>query len=83
MKKSATLLLSFSLMAVTSFAQSNIAGFSKAAAEAESTAEKKFDANLSAKNVDDYIRQLSAMQHHVASPGGDANAKFITDKFKS
>jgi len=83
MKKSATLLLSFSLMAVTSFAQSNIAGFSKTAAEAESAAEKKFDANLSAKNVDDYIRQLSAMPHHVASPGGDANAKFITDKFKS
>src|SRR5512141_2819423 len=83
MKKNAVLFLSFSLAAVSSFAQNSIAGFSKAAAEAESATEKKFDANLSAKNVDDYIKQLSAMPHHVSSPGGDANVKFITDKFKS
>ncbi len=84
MKKNATMLLSFSLMAATSFAQSNaIAGFSKANAEVQSATEKKFDANLSAKNVDQFIKDLSAVPHHVASPGGDATTKYIADKFKS
>ena len=83
MKKKAALFFSFLLAVVTSFAQMSIAGFSKATAETESAAEKKFDANLSAKNVDQYIKDLSAVPHHVASSGGDANAKYIADKFKS
>jgi N-acetylated-alpha-linked acidic dipeptidase len=83
MKKNAALFLSFLLAAFSSFAQSTIAGFSKSSAEAQSAAEKNFDAGLSAKNVDDFIKTLSAVPHHVASPGGDANIKFIADKFKS
>jgi N-acetylated-alpha-linked acidic dipeptidase len=83
MKKNAALFLSFLLVAVTSFAQSIITGFSKANAEAQSATEKKFDANLSAKNVDQFIKDLSAVPHHVSSPGGEANTKYIADKFKS
>ena len=83
MKKNAALFLSFLLVAATSFAQSSITGFSKANAEAQSATEKKFDANLSAKNVDQFIKDLSAVPHHVASPGGEANTKYIADKFRS
>ena len=83
MKKNAALFLSFSLAAATSFAQTNIAGFSKTSAAAQSATEKKFDASLSAKNVDQFIKDLSAVPHHVASPGGDAVTKYIADKFKS
>jgi N-acetylated-alpha-linked acidic dipeptidase len=83
MKKKAILFISASLWVAASFAQNSIAGFSKASADAQSTTEKKFDANLSAKNVDQYIKELSAVPHHVASPGGDANTKYIADKFKS
>ena len=84
MRKYSTLLLAGSFIAVASMAQSTlILGFSPAAAGAQLTTEKKFDGNLSAKNVDLFIKEMSAVPHHVGSPGDEANAKYILDKFKS
>ncbi len=73
--------ITVSTMAVQ--AQSPITGFSKAAAETQIATEKKFDALLDAKNVDKFIRDISAVPHHLASPGDKANIQYITDKFKS
>ena len=83
MKKN--LLLSFAtLCSGLLLAQSPlITGFSKAAAEAQLANEKKFDANLQAKNVDMYIKDLSARPHHVGSAAGKAYADYILNKFKS
>ncbi|MFM8833493.1 MAG: M28 family metallopeptidase, partial [Cytophagales bacterium] len=35
------------------------------------------------KNIDDWIKHLSARPHHVGSPYGKANAEFMRDLFKS
>ncbi|MEO7309427.1 MAG: transferrin receptor-like dimerization domain-containing protein [Chitinophagaceae bacterium] len=82
MKKN-LLLLSTSLIASLAIAQpSTLSGFSKTAADAEIATEKKFDANLEAKNVDQYIKDLSARPHHVGSAAGKAVADYILNKFK-
>lgn len=84
MRKYCSLLLAGSFIVVVSIAQtSTILGFSQTAAEGQLTSEKKFDANLSAKNIDQFIKELSAVPHHVGSPGDEANAKYILNKFKS
>ena len=84
MNKSCILLLAGCFTAVVATAQtSSILGFSPAAADAQLAAEKKFDNNLSAKNVDFLIKKMSAVPHHVGSPGDEANAKYILEKFKS
>ncbi len=62
---------------------SAIAGFSKTAADVHLAIEKKFDAGLSAANVGEYIKAMSAVPHHVGSPGGKATAEYILNKFKS
>lgn len=66
------------------FAQADsILGFSKAAGATELAMEKKYDANLDAASVGKFIKELSAVPHHVGSPGGKANAEYILQKFKS
>ena len=84
MKKIFTPLLVCSFISSISFAQTNsILGFNTASAEVQLAAEKKFDAVLSAKNIDEYLKQMSSVPHHVGSAGDDANAKYILNKFKS
>jgi N-acetylated-alpha-linked acidic dipeptidase len=84
MKNKFSLALIFSMMLTASFGQTtSILGFSKNGAEAQLNSEKKFDLNLSAANVGVYIKDLSAVPHHVGSPGGKAAAEYILNKFKS
>ncbi|MEO5984002.1 MAG: transferrin receptor-like dimerization domain-containing protein [Ferruginibacter sp.] len=84
MRNNFFLLTFFCLSLTTSFAQtSSILGFSKTAVDAQQTTEKKFDANLSASNVGQYIKEMSAVPHHVGSPGGKAVAEYILNKFKN
>lgn len=84
MRKYCTLLLAGSFITISSIAQnSSILGFSPAAAQTQLAAEKKFDANLSAKNIDQLIKEMSAVPHYVGSVGDEANAKYILNKFKS
>ena len=84
MRKYCTLLLAGSFIVVTSIAQtSSILGFSPSAAETQLAAEKKFDANLHAKNIDLLIKEMSAVPHYVGSAGDEANAKYILNKFIS
>lgn len=66
-----------------SFSQKSILGYSKESAEAQLKAEEKFDSYLSTKNIDDWIKRLSARPHHVGSPYGKANAEYMRDLFKS
>jgi N-acetylated-alpha-linked acidic dipeptidase len=61
----------------------SLIGFAKESAEAQLKAEEKFDSYLKAKNIDDWIKHLSARPHHVGSPYGKANAEFMRDLFKS
>ena len=59
-----------------------LAGFNGSAAADQFSLEEKFDNNLQAKNVDQYIHDLSARPHHVGSPGGKVVADYIFNKYK-
>ena len=60
----------------------SIIGFSKGGVTSQYETERSFDANLRAANVDKYIRDMSAVPHHVGSAGGKAVADYILNKFK-
>ncbi len=63
--------------------QKNITGYTKETADAQFKIEEKFDANIQSKNIDDWIKHLSARPHHVGSPYGKQNAEFMRDLFRS
>lgn len=58
-------------------------GFSEGSSKLQTGAEQKFDSYLSAQNVDQYLKDMSARPHHVGSPGGKAVAEYILSHFKS
>ena len=58
-------------------------GFEPAAAAAEYQLETKFDAQLKADNLRDWMKRLAAHPHHVGSPYDKDNAEFMAGLFKS
>jgi hypothetical protein len=63
-------------------AQKMIAGFSEKAAAVQKQTEQKFDALLSTERIGQTIQELSAVPHHVGSPGGKIVAEKILSKFQ-
>lgn len=57
-------------------------GFTEASSRQQTASEQKFDAALSAKNIDQYLKDMSARPHHIGSPGGKAVAKYVLQHFK-
>lgn len=57
-------------------------GFSDANALKQTNWEKQFDAQLDAKNLDTWMKYLSARPHHVGSAQGKLNAEYIANLFK-
>ncbi len=64
-------------------AQKKITGFSEKNAATQMQTERAFDAQLSAQRIGQTIKELSAVPHHVGSPGGKAVAENILAKFKA
>lgn len=58
-------------------------GFSATTSSKQVAAEQQFDSYLLAKNVDRFIKDLSARPHHVGSPGGEAVTQYILNHFKN
>src|SRR6185295_6261452 len=58
-------------------------GFADANAAKETEWEKKFDAQLDAKNLDTWMKFLSSHPHHVGSPQDKANAEYMANLFRS
>ncbi|MFT3932297.1 MAG: transferrin receptor-like dimerization domain-containing protein [Chitinophagaceae bacterium] len=80
------LLLTGALYAIGSYsiAQTKpLMGFTETSSKQQVATEQKFDAALSAKNVDQYLKDMSARPHHIGSPGGKAVAEYILNHFKS
>ena len=77
------LLLLMLCFAVCITAQSQLQGFSKITAAEQLATEKKFDAQLKASHVEEYLKQMSSRPHHLGSPGSKAVAEYIADKFKN
>ncbi|MEQ8687137.1 MAG: transferrin receptor-like dimerization domain-containing protein [Imperialibacter sp.] len=84
MKRFTTFLsfLAFGLSATGAFAQDKaIMGFKDPATELE--LEKKFDQQLKAENLDQWLKRMSSRPHHVGSPFDKDNADFMAAMFKS
>src|SRR5688572_897440 len=60
-----------------------ILGFSDDAASGQRALEAKFDAQVRADNLRDWMKRLTARPHHVGSPYGKESAEFIASQFKS
>lgn len=81
MRKIFTLfLLSPMLLAAQSKA---ITGFTKETADTEIKLEEKFDSQLKADNLNQWMKRLTAQPHHLSSAYGKENAEFIRDLFRS
>ncbi len=63
--------------------QKSLTGFTKENAEAEYKLEEKFDAQLKAENLDQWLKKLTLRPHHVGSAYGKANAEFMRDLLRS
>ncbi len=60
-----------------------ILGFSDPQAAEQRALEERFDAQIRADNLRDWMKRLTARPHHVGSPYGKENAEFIAAQFKS
>jgi N-acetylated-alpha-linked acidic dipeptidase len=58
-------------------------GFTPASAAAERALETRFDANLSASEIRERLRRLSAEPNQVGAPHNKANAEWVLQLFKS
>ncbi len=60
-----------------------LVGFSAAAAAAELDLERRFDAQLSPAELEQWMRRLAAAPNHVGSVHDRQNAEFIAEQFRS
>lgn len=77
------LLPSFALLAATLGGEEpapKLTGFTNA--NAQIALEKKFDAQLKADDLKDWMKQMAAAPNHVGSPHDKANAEFMLAQFK-
>jgi N-acetylated-alpha-linked acidic dipeptidase len=71
------------LGAISVTAQEKIIGFSEKASEAEEQLEAKFEEQLSADNLDQWMKRLAAEPHWVGTEYGEENIKWMEKQFKS
>ncbi|MFT5863590.1 MAG: N-acetylated-alpha-linked acidic dipeptidase [Flavobacteriales bacterium] len=71
------------MFSIKSFAQNSIIGFKEANVESQNKLEEAFDAQLSPKNLDEWMQRLSARPHYVGTEYGRQNAEWLVEKFKS
>ncbi|WP_416443706.1 M28 family metallopeptidase [Leeuwenhoekiella sp. A16] len=64
-------------------AQESIIGFKPESAKKELALESAFDEKISATNLDDWMKRMSAKPHYVGTEFGKENAEWIAKQFKS
>ncbi len=62
---------------------SSMLGYNNANATHEAALEQKFDAMLDAKNLRDWLKQMSSAPNHLGSPHDKQNAEFVLKQFQS
>src|SRR5690606_2871067 len=83
MRKRPLLPLFLLLATLSVSAQENIIGFSKTASEKELQLEAEFEKQLSATNLDDWMKRMAAEPHWVGTQFGEENVKWTEKQFKS
>ncbi len=61
----------------------NILGYDAASSETQRDLERQLDASVDPKEMEEWMRTLSATPHHLGSRAGKENAKFIADLLQS
>jgi N-acetylated-alpha-linked acidic dipeptidase len=82
MKKILIFLVMFFMCQISFEQTKNITGFFEKNVADELKLEASFDKNLSSENVGETIKKLSAVPHHLGSPGDKANAEYILSLYK-
>ncbi|MCB0630440.1 MAG: transferrin receptor-like dimerization domain-containing protein [Saprospiraceae bacterium] len=86
MKGTLTMLLAVVLLVQFATAQApatTIMGFSDEGSRTQEALEDKFDSYIQAKNLDDWMKYMSARPHHVGSPYDKKVVDFMAEKFRS
>jgi len=73
--------LSVSMMAFSQNTQ-KISGFTEKATAKQQQLEQQYDAQLSTKRIDQTVKELAAVPHHIGSKGGNEVVQSIYNKFK-
>ena len=60
-----------------------VLGFSNDSLVTQQLLEAKFDSGLTANNLHDWMKRLSARPHHLGSPYNKENADFIASRFRA
>ncbi|WP_296705847.1 M28 family metallopeptidase [Algoriphagus sp.] len=71
------------MLSLTSVAQNSIIGFKAANIESQNKLEDAFDAQLSSKNLDEWMQLLSDRPHYVGTEYGRQNAEWMIEQFTS
>jgi len=64
-------------------ADDKVLGFDDAASSAQRNIESRLDESIDKKEMDQWLRRLSAKPHHAGSVAGKENAEFIASLFES
>ena len=76
-------LFSLAIAGIARGDQPNILGYDEASSSTQRELEKELDATVDPKEMEEWLRILSDVPHHVGSPAGKQNAKFIADLMSS
>jgi len=82
-RRASIAVLAFIVVAGSVRADQGLLGFSDERARAQRALEQRFDAALTASDLRDWMRRLSARPHHLGSPYGKENADFLASLFRS
>ncbi len=81
--KQALLAVSLSVSMIGMAQNANkISGFTEKTTAKQQQLEQQYDAQLSTKRIDQTVKELSAMPHHLGSKGGNEVVQSIYNKFK-
>src|SRR6476469_2014080 len=80
MRKALTLISSIVMLSASA---QNITGFTSSSAAQQKTREQQFDAQLSAANIGNTIKDLTAFPHNLGSPGSKKVADYVLNFFKA
>jgi len=86
MRSFSAIAILFCLVGNSIFAQESrptLFGFTQTGSAEQRSLERKFDSYLTANNLRDWMKRLSARPHHLGSKYGKDNAEFIAAQFKS
>lgn len=64
-------------------ADDHLLGFESAGSDQQRTREARFDDDLDATDLDQWLKRMSARPHHAGSAAGKENAEFIASLFES